>query len=186
MMKLSYTTAIKIHHLRSIANYLLIFAILSNLLYVPCYFYMRQINRSNIIAHYQENLNSGMQIMDASIESAFAFRILLSEDEAYKKIYYSNPDIDSDMLNDLRQVMRTYTTLPYSFISNYGLLQNGSLLFTKSHVFFSREYLTSDYYFRCDNEDYFDKFTNAYCFLPAEHFTLAPMESYDAVTLFGE
>ena len=73
MMKLSYTTAIKIHHLRSIANYLLIFAILSNLLYVPCYFYMRQINRSNIIVHYQENLNSGMQIMDASIESAFAF-----------------------------------------------------------------------------------------------------------------
>lgn len=183
MMKLSYTTAIKIHHLRSIANYLLIFAVLSNLLYVPCYFYMRQINRSNIIVHYQENLNSGMQIMDASIESAFAFSILLSEDEAYKKIYYSNPDIDSDMLNDLRQIMRTYTTLPYSFISNYGLLQNGSLLFTKSHVFFSREYLTSDYYFRCDNEDYFDKFTNAYCFLPAEHFTLAPMESYDAVTL---
>lgn len=182
-MKKKYRNAIKTNHLRSIVSYLLAFAILSNILYIPCYFYMRQINRTNVIEHYQNKLNTGIQMFDSSVESIFAFSILLSKNSTYNKIYYTSSEIDTNVLDNLRQVMQTYTTLPYSFISDFGFIKNSELLFTKNQIYFDREYLTSDFYFSCDDENYFEQFTGKYCFLPAAHFSSTPAGEYDAITM---
>ncbi len=182
-MKVRYKTISQTTPLRKIACFLFVFAILSNILYIPCYFYTRSLNRTNIIGHYQQKLDSGMQILDSSIESMLAFDIFISENNAYREIYYSNSDINASMLDEIRQVMRTYTTLPYNFISNFGLIQNENLLFTRNQVFFSREYLSSDYYFNCDDESYFGRFSDKYCFLPSTHFSSVPLGEYDAVTM---
>ncbi|MBQ7841460.1 MAG: helix-turn-helix transcriptional regulator [Lachnospiraceae bacterium] len=175
---------LKTNHLMKIASYLLVFSFLSNILYIPCYFYIRQINRATVVEHYQYKLNNGMQMLDASIDSIQAFGYLISKTPAYNELYYTHAEIDSAVLNDLREVMSTSLTSPYGFISNFGLTQDDRILFTKEQIYFNREYLTYDFYFSCDEENYFDMFTNTYCFLPAAHFNTTAAGAYDAVT-FG-
>lgn len=182
-MKPNYRNDKKMNHLRTIVSYLLTFAILSMALYIPCYVYMRQINRTNVIENYQKKLNTGIQMLDSSIESILAFGILISENATYNEIYYTSSEINPAVVDNLRQVMQTYTTFPYGFISNFGLTKNGELLFTKSQVYFEREYLTPDHYFKCDDENYLDSFTGKYCFLPTAHFSTTPAGEYDAITM---
>lgn len=184
MLKRKSKGALKTNHLMNVASYLLIFALLSNMLYIPCYFYIRQINRNTVVEHYQYKLNNGMQQLDSSIDSILAFGYFISQTPSYNELYYTNSEIDPGVLDDLRVVMSTSLTSPYSFISNFGLTQNKRILFTRDQVYFSREYLTYDFYFECDREDYFDGFTNTYCFLPAAHFYTTATGEYDAVT-FG-
>lgn len=171
----------KTNYLRRIASYLLIFAILSNLSYIPCYFYMRHINRNTAIAHYKKEMESGMQMFDAAIESVIYFHTSISKSNVYKAVYYYDADVNT--LNNLRQIIPVYTTLPYSFISNFGLIQNKELLFSNGQIYYKKDYLSSDYYFSCADEDYFEEFTDPYCFLPAKQFRYSPVGEYEAVTL---
>lgn len=182
-MSIRYNSQRKTNHMINIASYLLVFAILSNIIYLPCYFYMRQINRSNIIEHHQYRLNNGMRMLDSSIDSILSLGVLLSEDSSYNEIHYKS-DMDNQVLHDLQQLTSIYLTIPYDFIADFGMTQSDKILFNKHELYYDREYLTYDYYFQCDDENYLDYFQNTYCILPAMHFSTTTNGEYDAIT-FG-
>lgn len=174
---------LKANHLMTIASYLLVFAILSNLIYIPCYFYIRQINRTNVIEHYEHKLSSGMQLLDSSMESFLSFGILISQSPAYRELCYYNSTPNATLLSEIRAAMSSSLTAPYSFIGNFGLTQGDNILFSRNHIYYDRELLSYDHYFSCSDAEYLDKFNDAYCILPASHFSMKPEGEYDAVTL---
>ncbi len=166
----------------AIASRVLVFAVLSCLLYIPCYFYMIRIHRANIIDSYQSNLDNGIQMLDSSINSVIALESLILNDSTYNELFYTYADIDDQTLNRLRSIIRTHTVIPYSFISNFGLIQNEHILLTKEHIYYEREHITSGSYIRY-GKDYFSESSGNHCFLPASQFAFGSSQEYSAVAL---
>lgn len=173
---------LKINYLMNFGSWLLIFALLSNCLYIPCYQYMLKIHRANVINSYQNALDSDIAIIDSSFDSFNALQNLILSDSSYNELHYSYDGIEDQTLNKLRRIIKTHTIFPYNFIVNFGLVRESELLLTREHIFFDREYLSSEYYFKCD-ENYFGEFDKMLFFLPSKHFASSSFEEYDAITL---
>lgn len=170
------------NNLLQIASYFLIFAILSNLIYIPCYFYIQNINRKNIIDSQQYQLENGMQMLDASMDALFNLPNILDTNTDYWITYSDRSDFNDQNLDHIRQSVNA-TLLPFDFITDSGLTLGNSILFTKHRIYYEKEALSYPLYFSCERENYLDEFTGSHCALPAALFSSINKEDYEAITI---
>ena len=170
-------------NLLQIVSCFLIFAILSNLIYIPCYFYVMDINRKNVIDHQQYQLENGMQTFNASMDAFFNLTNIMSSNQNYKTTYYSRSDFDDMTLDTLRKTVNAYL-FPFDCITEMGLTMGDTILFTQNRIYYEMEQLSYQSYFSCDRENYLNEFSGTYCALPAASFsTVDQAEDYKAITI---
>ncbi len=170
--------------LLQIVSCFLIFAVLSNLIYLPCYFYVKSMNRKTVMDHLQYQLENGMDTLDTSIEASFNLSNTLSMlSSQYRGLYYERADFDDLALNLLRNTVSNYL-LPFGDITEFGLTADDTLLFTKSRIYYELDPLSFAHYFSCEDEDYLSSFSGSYCVLPATLFsTYDRIQDYEAITM---
>lgn len=169
--------------LLQIASYFLVFAVLSNLIYLPCYFYVMNMNRRTVMDHLQYQLENGMDTLDASIEASFNLSNTLSLlADQYRGTYYERSDFDNLTLNRLRETVQSYL-FPFDYITEFGLTTGDTLLFTKGRIYYELEPLSYQHYFSSETEDYLKTFSGSYCVLPAAQFSTADRKDYEAITV---
>jgi len=160
-----------------------IFAIFSNIIYIPCYFYVRSINEKNILDHKQSELEDGMLTLEASVDALLAMPGIISVSSDFSTTYYDREDFSDLNLNRLRRLINA-TLSPFDFISETGLTLGDSILFTKDRIYYEQGLLTSADYFSCSREGYLSEFDGSHCVLPAARFrTNTNFPSYDAITI---
>ena len=67
-------------HQRRLATYLMLFALLLNITYIPCYFYTRNLTRENVLARHRQKLESGVAQLSQAVESVSYLDALLEGD----------------------------------------------------------------------------------------------------------
>jgi len=160
-----------------------IFAIFSNIIYIPCYFYVRSINEESILGHKQSELKDGMLTLEASVDALLAMPGIVSISSDFNTTYCDRGDFSDLNLNRLRSLFNA-TLSPFDFISETGLTLGDSILFTKDQIYYERDLLTFADFFSCSREGYLSEFVGSHCVLPAARFsTNAKLPSYDAVTI---
>ena len=171
------------NNLFRIISIFFVFAILSNIIYIPCYFYVRRINERTMLDHQQTKLEDGMQMLSASVDTLLSMPGVISVGNDYNTIYYERADFGDLHLNRIRRLCSA-TFSHFEFISEFGLTMHNSLLFSKSRIYYDTPLLAYDQFFFCDREDYLSEFSGAYCVLPAARFsTTRNASSYDAITV---
>ena len=171
------------NNLLQIVSCFLIFAVLSNLIYIPCYFYVTDINRKNVIDHQQYQLENGMQTLNASMDAFFNLTNIISSNKNYRTTYYKRSDFDDTTLDTLRKTVNSYL-LPFDCIIESGLTMGDTILFTKNRIYYDLEPLSYEHYFSCDMENYLGEFSGTYCVLPTTSFsTVDQAEDYEAITI---
>lgn len=170
------------NNLLQIASYFLIFSILSNLIYIPCYFYIQNVNRKNVLDSQQYQLENGMQMLDASMDALFNLPNILSASTDYWITYSDRSDFNDKNLDHIRQSVNA-NLLPFDFITESGLTLGNSILFTKHRIYYEREILSYPLYFSCDRENYLDEFTGSHCALPTALFSSINKGDYEAITI---
>lgn len=182
-MKKKLRTIFAQSNLFQIVSCFFIFAILSNLIYIPCYFYIMNINRKNVIDHQQYQLENGMQTLNASMDAFFNITNTLSSDKDYRTPRYNRADFDDLTLDNLRKTVNAYL-LPFDCITESGLIMGDTILFTKNRIYYELEPLSWRGFFSCSREDYLNEFSGAYCVLPSASFsTLDQVKEYEAITI---
>ena len=171
----------KYKHLMYFAKYLIIFSCLFMLIYFLIFSRMEDLHRDHIIDSHYNNLSRGVTLLDSSIDSLIALDNLISEDSTYSTLFYANKNVDGHTLHRIRKVIRTHTILPYKFITNFGFIQNGTVLFTKEQVYFTNELLSYNRYYDFDTST-FGKFSGQFSFIPATQVN-SYNGSYNAITL---
>lgn len=160
-----------------------VFALLLNAIYIPCYFYIHNINEKTILDHKQSELDMGMLSLESSINALLAMPDTISVSSNLNTTYYDRLDFSDMNLNRLRKLFNTSLS-PFDFITECGLSLNDDLLFTKERIYFEWDLLSHNTFFFCDRENYLSEFIGPYCVLPTAHFsTNANVSSYDAITI---
>ena len=167
------------------AGFFLLFAVLSNMLYIPCYTYIRNITRSRALEYYQQKLTDGVRSLDTSLLALSNLQTMLSQDVLYRKMNYVRSEFDSTTLDKMRSVVRAYL-LPYDMVAETGVALGDEILFTRNRIYFQREQLTADRYFSCrglSTAAYLRQFEGACCVIPAATFDSVDYGSYEAFTV---
>jgi AraC-like DNA-binding protein len=155
------------------------------MLYIPCYFYVRNITRSNALEYYQQKLEDGVRSLDTSLTALSNLQTLLNQDALYRMLGYGRSQIDSADLAMMRSSVRAYL-LPYDMVAETGLTMGDDILFTRTRIYYQREQLTVDKYFSCrglTTADYVRKLSGTFCVLPAMVFDSVDYGSYEAFTV---
>ena len=160
-----------------------VFAIFLNAIYIPCYFYIRQINEKTILDHKQSVLDVGMFTLESSIDALLAMPDTVSVSSDLNTTYYDRADFNDLNLNRLRKLFNA-SLLPFDFITEMGLTLDDSVLFTRSRIYYDKDFLSYAEYFSCNREGYLSEFTGSHCVLPTARFsTDAGASDYDAITI---
>lgn len=160
----------------------LLFAILTNIIYLPCYFYVRNLNEEIVLERFQSKLESGIRTLDISIEALSSLYDSIMDNNEMRFINRADADINDIVLNKMRSTVSDHL-LPYDFITEIGLTTNKEILFTRSRIYYDRELMQWHNYLSFDQADYLQQFNNAYCIIPATHFTSTTYGRYEAFTL---
>ena len=164
------------------ASIFLAFAVLCSLFYIPCYNYIRRINRQTVLESHQHRLDNAMHTLGMALRSvALMDEQLLQHNADYRAIQYPRAVYDTQMLSSLRQTIST-ALLPYDFIAEAGLVRGEELLFTRGQVSLDLEPIRWQKYFSCREDDFFARFTQRQQVLPAMVFDTEAYGSYEAVT----
>lgn len=167
------------------ASFFLLFALLSNMLYIPCYFYVRNITRGNALEYYQQKLEDGVRSLDTSLTAMSNLQTLLNQDALFLMMGYVRSELDSASLVKIRNSVRAYL-LPYDMVAETGLAMGDDILFTRNRIYYQREQLTVDKFFSCrglSTAEYVRQFTGASCVLPAMVFDSVDYGAYKAFTV---
>ena len=108
------------NNLFRIVSIFFVFAILSNIIYVPCYFYVRRINESTMRDHQQSKLDDGMQLLQSSVDALLSVPGLISAGNDYNTIYYERSDFDDLHLNQIRRLCNAALS-HFGFVTELGL-----------------------------------------------------------------
>lgn len=166
-----------------IVSIFFLFALLTNIVYIPCYFYVRNFNERTVLEHQQSKLDDGMQLLESSIDALIGLPNTVSINADYNTTYYDRADFDDINLNRLRMLFNS-TLSHFDFVSEIGLLMEDSILFSRDRIYYDKDILSYDAYFSCNRPEYFSEFIGAYCALPSAHFsTNSNITSYDALTV---
>ena len=160
-----------------------VFAILLNVIYIPCYFYVRHINEKNILDHKQSQLDMGMLSLESSIDALLAMPEMASISADLKTIYFDRDDFNDMNLNRLRKLFKASLS-PFDFITEYGLTLDQTILFTRERIYYDNDFLSYTEHFSCSRPDYLSEFSGLHFVLPVARFsTDAQKSSYDAITI---
>lgn len=172
-------------HQRRLASYLLLFALLLNITYIPCYYYTRNLTRDNVLARHRQKLESGVAMLSQAVESASYLDGLLAGDQHYATLTRRPDALTYEDVDALRESTRYYLS-PYAFVADAGLSLRDQILFTQTRLYYQRPLLDVENYFRCLNMDqavFLDQFTGAVCVLPSASFWSHDHLEYDAFTV---
>lgn len=180
-MKTSFRNALKSSNLLQISSYLLIFAFLINMIYIPCYLYIRNINRNNVIANHMHQLEIGLKTFDSSITALSALPFTISSNADFNITYNSRADFNDKTLDKFRQTVNN-CLLPFDFICDNGLVVGDDLFFTRHRIYYDLPPLTHHSFFNWDRDTYLSELSGSICVLPATHFFTIE-RNYEAITI---
>ena len=149
------------------ASIFLAFAILSNVFYIPCYYYIRQVTRSNVLEYHQRKLDTGMRTFTMSFNALSTLDEQLFQDPNYRSITYPNTELTPQQLTTMRSIISNALS-PYDFIAEAGLSCGDEVLFNRQHLFFQRELLRAGRFFACSRPDFLSEFEGQQCVLPGK------------------
>lgn len=172
-------------HQRHLATYLVIFALLLNITYIPCYFYTRSVTRDNVLARHRQKVESGVAQLSQAVESVSYLDALLKGDVHYATLTRHPANLTYEDVDALRESTRSYL-IPYSFIADAGLALGDQILFTQTRQYYQRQLLKVEDYFRwldTDTGAFLDRFSGAVCVLPSASFWSHDYLNYEAFTV---
>ncbi len=172
-------------HQRRLATYLMLFALLLNITYIPCYYYTRSVTRDNVLARHTQRLESGVAQLSQAVESISFLDSLLKGDTHYATLVRRPDDLIYTDVSALRESTRTYIA-PYPFVADAGLSLGDKILFTQTRQYYQRELLEVEQYFKyldMDNAAFVDQFSGAVCVLPSASFWSHDHLEYEAFTV---
>ena len=165
-----------------IASIFLVFALFCSLLYIPVYFYIRRINRSNAIEGHQSKLDTGIQTFAISINALSALDSQLFKDSKYRSVQYQNSEIDTLTISTMRSMIASYLT-PYDMIAEAGLTMGSDILFVRNQLSYDLDPINWRRYFSCEKEDFVPLLKEQRCLLPMMHFYTNSYGDYDGITV---
>lgn len=169
-----------------VASVFLIFAVFSNLLYIPCYYYIRDITRSNVLKYHEQRLTDGMRTFDGTVSALNNLRVIISDNTLYRSFTYEQSNPSTLTLNGLRSIIHNYL-IPYDdLVFEFGLTMGNDVLFTSRRIYYENEALSVERYFSVKDGDisqYVNQFSGAFCVLPQRAFYSADYGDYDAITI---
>ena len=172
-------------HQRRLATYLMLFALLLNITYIPCYFYTRSVTRDNVLARHRQKLESGVAQLSQAMESVSYLDALLKGDVHYATLTRRPSSLTYEDVDSLRESTRSYL-IPYSFVADAGLALGDDILFTQTRQYYQRPLLEVEDYFRCLGDDasaFLHQFSGAVCVLPSSQFWSRDYQDYEAFTV---
>lgn len=168
-------------NLLQIVSYSLIFAFLLNAVYIPCYIYIKNLNRSNVIASHMQQLENGMNSLNSSIAALTNLPLIVSYNADFNITYHNRSDFNNISLDDLRQTMNA-TMFPFDFITENGLVVENSVFFTRNRIYYNTEPLAYHTFFNWHRDSYLDEFSGSTCVLPAMRFSTIEKD-FEAITI---
>ena len=172
-------------HQRRLATYLMLFVLLLNITYIPCYFYTRNVTRDNVLARHRQKLESGVTQLSQAVESVSYLDALLKGDSHYATLTRRPASLTYEDVDALRESTRSYLT-PYSFVADAGLSLGDQILFTQARQYYQRQLLKVEEYFRWEDaqtHEFLERFTGGVCVLPASNFWSRDYLEYEAFTV---
>ena len=167
------------------ASFFMLFALLSNMLYIPCYFYIRNTTRSKALEYYQQKLTDGVRSLDTSLVALSNLQTMFRHEPVYRTLNYESSEFDSIMLDKMRGTVRAYL-LPYDMVAETGLSMGDRILFTRNRIYYQREQLTANQFFSCrslSTAAYLQQFDGDCNVIPAALFDSVDYGSYEAFTI---
>ena len=183
-MKLQTRTLDRRHQIR-LASYFVVFALLLNITYIPCYFYIRDLNRKNVLSQHSQKLEDGVATLSQAIQQMGFLNTFLSDDEHYATLTRRPHELTYADADALREMTHNYL-LPSTFIGDAGLSLGGEVLFTQKRLYYQLEPLALEKYFRCDEmsiEEFTGLFNGPVCVLGEHHFHSQEFQRYQAFTV---
>ena len=163
----------------------MLFALLLNITYIPCYFYTRSVTRDNVLARHRQKLKSGVAQLSQAMESVSYLDALLKGDVHYATLTRRPSNLTYEDVDSLRESTRSYL-IPYSFVADAGLALGDDILFTQTRQYYRRQLLAVEDYFRwqgADAGEFLQQFSGAVCVLPASQFWSHDFLDYEAFTV---
>ena len=164
------------------AGIFLAFALLCSLFYIPCYHYIRRINRENVVESHQRKLDTGMRTFAISINALSALDDQLFENQDYRRVQYRSTELEPGAVSTMRSMIASYL-LPHDMIAEAGLTRGGEILFLRNQLSYDLAPIHWSQYFACDEADFIGLFNGPQCVLPAMRLRTASYGTYDALTV---
>lgn len=164
------------------AGLILVFALLCNIFYIPCYLYIENLNRSLSLEHYENSLESGLKMLDTSIEAILSTESTLTNAGASLSGFLSRKQIDSSKLLASRNLLSTYFA-PYDFVTNMGIVIDGEPVLDRYMLFYSLTPLEYQNHLDTTDESYWDSISDNLCLIPATPFYSSVLGDYEAITI---
>lgn len=169
-------------NLRRTAGLFLLFAILCSLFYIPCYIYIKNLNQTISLEHYQYNLSSDMSMLDASLDAILTAESTMTTTGTSLSGYLSRKEIEDTKLLATHKYLSNYFT-PYSFISNVGIVIDGEPALDRYMLFYARNPLDHHSHLYCNTAGYWESLSGHFCAVPATPFYSTVLKDYDAITV---
>ena len=182
LFEISKHHAVYRKNLQRTASLFLLFAILCSLFYIPCYFYIKDLNQTISLEHHQYNLESNMDMLDASVEAILSAESTLTNTGTSLSGFLSRAEIDDNKLLSTRKFLSTYFA-PYNFIANMGIMIQGEPAMDRYMIFYARNPLEYHNHLYTTQADYWDSMTGNCCVLPSAPFHSTILNNYDAITI---
>lgn len=182
MFKVSEHHAVYRKNLQRTACLFLLFAILCSLFYIPCYIYIRNLNQTISLEHHQYNLESNMDMLDASVEAILNAEFTLTNTGTSLSGFLSRAEIDDTKLLTTRKFLSTYFA-PYDFIANLGIVIDSEPALDRYMLFYSRNPLEYHHHLYTEQETYWKSLVGNYCVVPSTPFYSSMVKNYDAITI---
>lgn len=167
------------------ASFFLLFAILSNLFYIPCYIYLYYTVKKNSLENFNQHLKTGVSILDSTISSLGNLHTMMNQNSQYLLISSMAEEAADSDINTIRKVLSNYL-MPYSIVAEAGLTMKDNILFTRNRMYYKRPELSADRYFSVQDqklEEYVDRFDKNICILPESSFYSIDYLDYNAFTV---
>lgn len=169
-------------NLRRTGALFLLFALLCSLFYIPCYIYVRNLNRTISVEHHQHTLESNMDMLDASLDAILNAEPTLSSTGTTFSGFLSRKEIDNNKLLATRKYLSNYFA-PYTFISNVGLVFDGEPALDRYMLFYTRNPLDYPHHLHSAADDYWARFSGQVCVIPSIPFYSTALKNYEAFTV---
>lgn len=163
----------------------LLFALLTNLTYIPCYAYIRRLTRDNALTQYRQKLENGVNALATAVQALGYMDTIFFKESHYSALGYQPDSLTDTELNTLRKVVQTYLS-PYEFLAEAGLSMGEDILFTRRRLYHSREELRAENYFSCQGmttAEFVRQFSGTVCVLPAGTFFSSDYRAYEGFTV---
>lgn len=167
------------------AGLFLLFATFFLLLFIPCYYYVRNITRSNVLELHRQKLEDGVRSLNTSLEAMSNLHTMLDDNTIYRAMNSKQSEIDTLQLSKIRESVLTYL-LPYDAVAEAGLSRQNHILFTRKRIYYQLPELVASKFFYCEGmstEQFTSQFSGVSCVIPAAVYHSADYGSYEGFTV---